>query len=121
MLAHWIEIPANDFARAAKFYSIIFDAAEPIEDVAGGDVNFGFLSGERGLGAVCVVKGPGYEPSESGTIVYISCGDDIAPILARVPAAGGQVLLEKSSIGDHGFRAIIRDTEGNRVGLHSPV
>jgi predicted enzyme related to lactoylglutathione lyase len=121
MLAHWIEIPATDFERAAKFYGAILDASEPIEDVAGGDVNFGFLPGERGLGAVCIVKGPGYEPTESGTIVFLSTGDDVAPILARVEAAGGAIIVPKTSIGNHGFRAIFRDTEGNRVGLHGPV
>ena len=121
MLAHWIEIPATDFGRAAKFYATILDASEPIEDVAGGDVNFGFLSGERGLGAVCIVKGPGYEPTEDGTIVYLSTGDDVAPILARVGPAGGEILIEKTSIGDHGFRAVFRDTEGNRVGLHGSI
>jgi len=30
------------------------------------------------------------------------------------------VIQDKMSIGDHGFIAMFRDTEGNRVALHSP-
>ncbi len=40
-------------------------------------------------------------------------------ILARVAGAGGAVVLPRTSIGQHGFIALIKDTEGNRVGLHS--
>jgi predicted enzyme related to lactoylglutathione lyase len=45
--------------------------------------------------------------------------DGIAETLARVPAAGGTVVLPKTEIGPHGFIAHILDTEGNRIGLHS--
>jgi predicted enzyme related to lactoylglutathione lyase len=32
---------------------------------------------------------------------------------------GGKVVQEIHSIGPHGFRAIILDSEGNRIALHS--
>ena len=46
---------------------------------------------------------------------------DAAPdVLARVEAAGGTVLEGKKEIAEgYGFMAIILDTEGNRVALHS--
>lgn len=40
-------------------------------------------------------------------------------VVARVEAAGGKVLLPKMTIGEHGFMAIIMDTEGNSIGIHS--
>ena len=38
---------------------------------------------------------------------------------ALVAPSGGTVLEPKHAIGPHGFRTIIRDTEGNRMALHS--
>lgn len=32
---------------------------------------------------------------------------------------GGRVLKPKSAIGDYGFIALVHDTEGNLIGLHS--
>ena len=119
MIAHWIEVPVTNFARAAKFYQAIFAADEPIKNMAGGDVSFGHLPGDRGLGSVCLLTAPGFTPSDSGAVAYLSVGDDMAPILARIEAAGGAILLPKSSIGAQGFRAQFRDSEGNRMGLHS--
>jgi predicted enzyme related to lactoylglutathione lyase len=39
--------------------------------------------------------------------------------LSRVEAAGGSVVMPKTSIGENGYMAIFLDTEGNRVALHS--
>ena len=39
--------------------------------------------------------------------------------VAAVPVNGGSVIKPKHAIGPFGFRAIILDSEGNRVALHS--
>ena len=36
-----------------------------------------------------------------------------------VTAGGGKVLQAKHQIGPHGFRAVVLDSEGNRIALHS--
>ena len=51
-------------------------------------------------------------------MVYLNV-DDIRPVLARVPAAGGAVALPLTALPSGGVFAQIRDTEGNRVGLFS--
>jgi predicted enzyme related to lactoylglutathione lyase len=40
-----------------------------------------------------------------------------------VPMGEGKlgVLEPVTGIGEHGFRAIVADSEGNRIGLHSPT
>ena len=38
---------------------------------------------------------------------------------AAVTANGGSVLVGTTDLGDTGTFALIRDTEGNRVGLHA--
>ena len=50
---------------------------------------------------------------------YLNGGDDLDVPLSRVEAAGGQVILPKTSIGPNGFMARFIDTEGNRVAFHS--
>ena len=54
----------------------------------------------------------------SGSRVYISC-DDIDSTLKRIEANGGKILSPKKSIGEYGFIAEFKDSEGNLVSLHS--
>lgn len=45
--------------------------------------------------------------------------DMILKMPAKRPVEkGGHVQQEKSSIGEYGFVAMLRDTEGNAVGIH---
>jgi predicted enzyme related to lactoylglutathione lyase len=59
-----------------------------------------------------VPSGPG------GTMVYFSCAD-CAVEEARAAENGGTVCKGKFPIGEYGFIAIVSDTEGNMIGLHS--
>jgi hypothetical protein len=61
------------------------------------------------------------QPAEVGTRVFLNLGKGEAALdaaLSRAREAGGQVLAAKTSIGPHGWFAVIRDSEGNSVGLH---
>ncbi len=40
--------------------------------------------------------------------------------LQAIEKSGGKVLEHKHPIGPHGFRAIVLDSEGNRIALYSP-
>ncbi|MBI5545604.1 MAG: VOC family protein, partial [Deltaproteobacteria bacterium] len=47
-------------------------------------------------------------------------GEDLAVILARVSAAGGKVIMEKTFLrADIGHIALFSDLDGNVIGLHS--
>ena len=114
---NWFEIPASDFARAEKFYSTIFATdLIPMEGVEG--LQMSMFPAEDGVGGG-VVQSEGYVPSAEGTLVYLNGGDDLNVVLNRVEAAGGQVVLPKTGIGENGYMAFFMDTEGNKVGLHS--
>jgi len=41
------------------------------------------------------------------------------PALLAVGTNGGKILIPKHPIGPYGFRAVVLDSEGNRVALHS--
>jgi predicted enzyme related to lactoylglutathione lyase len=114
---NWFEIPALDYGRAEKFYNTIL-ATElvPMEGMEG--FQMGMFPAEDGVGGG-VIQGEGYKPSLEGAIVYLNAGDDLNGVLGRVEAAGGQVIVPKTSIGENGYFAFFKDSEGNRVGLHS--
>jgi uncharacterized protein len=120
---NWFEIPVSNFERAKKFYESIFRYEMPVTQM--GPATMGFFIYDfknQGRGGA-IVHNPGmYTPSANGTLVYLNCEPDLEIVLDRVPEAGGAVDIPKSSVApdEHlGFWALIRDTEGNRVALHS--
>ena len=114
----WIEIPVKDMARAKAFYEHVF-ALELEEHQVGPLLMAWFPMKEGVVGAAgSLVKGQGYEPSLEGVLIYFTA-PDIEATLSRVRHKGGRVIAEKSSVGEFGFVALIQDSEGNRIGLHS--
>ena len=45
----------------------------------------------------------------------------IRDAVLQTPKHGGAVLEPTRGIGPHGFRAVVLDSEGNRIALHSSV
>lgn len=116
----WFEIPVTDFERAKKFYSAIYDYEMP--ETTMGPVRMGFLLYEQAAhrvgGAICM--GPGYVPSQTGTLPYLNGGNDLSVVLNRVEKAGGKILLPKTFIEESiGYFAQFIDSEGNKIALHS--
>jgi len=111
----WFEIPAADLDRATGFYKKVLQTnLVPMETPSG--VVQTFINGEMPVGAL--VQNDNAQPSTAGSLVYLNT-DDIDAALGRVEAAGGKVLLPKTSIGPHGNIAQFTDSENNRVALHS--
>ena len=78
-----------------------------------------FLMQEDGAGASgALVRMEGCPSGGNSTLVYFTCGD-CAVEAGRVAPNGGSVFKEKFSIGPYGFIALVLDTEGNMIGLHS--
>jgi uncharacterized protein len=71
----------------------------------------------------CLVSGgtttEGMKPSANGPMVYVSCHGRLDEALNTVAPNGGKVLKPKHQIGPYGSRAIVLDSEGNRIALHS--
>lgn len=113
------EIPATDFQRAKSFYQAILDIA--IEDVDMGEVMMGLFQSEDTSVSGAVIHGADYKPSANGVVIYLNGGSDLQVVLDRIPANNGKVLVPKTAIGpEMGFYALFMDTEGNKLGLHSP-
>ncbi len=118
---NWFEIPATDFERAKSFYEQVMAATfetMTMEDI-GMTMAFFPADWENSIGGG-IAHGPGNEPSDKGSLIYLNGGDDLSTPLSRIEKAGGKVIVPKTSIGENGFMAQFIDTEGNRVALHSP-
>jgi len=117
----WFEIYVQDMARALAFYEAVFERKLEKMDAPGGELEMWSFPGpmDQSMGTSgALVKMEGFGPGVGGTLVYFSC-QDCANEAARVASAGGSVMKPKLSIGPYGFCAIVTDTEGNAIGLHS--
>jgi predicted enzyme related to lactoylglutathione lyase len=113
------EIPADDLARAKKFYGTVFgwtlnDFPEMEYTIArtvesdqngipkeAGAINGGMLQRQD------PVKSP---------VITIDV-DNMDQAAATIEKNGGKIIRPKMPVGDMGFAAYFKDTEGNVVGL----
>jgi len=114
----WFEIPATDLALSQSFYQTILQIE--LTRLAMGADEMAMFPAEldRPGCSGALVCGPEAHPNASGCTIYFATSD-CAEVLARVDAAGGKVLLEKTSIGEYGFIGMFLDPAGNKVGVHN--
>jgi len=118
----WFEIYVQDMQRAQKFYEAVLGIEltklESPESATELEM-FAFpMNMEAGGASGALAKMEGCPSGGMGTLVYFSC-EDCAVEASRVEAAGGRICKPKMSIGQYGFIALVADTEGNMIGLHS--
>ena len=114
----WVDIPVVDLDRAIAFYGAV--VGRPVDKIGGPGFNFGLFDHQGGEVGGCLVEPEeGVAPSMTGPLVYISAEGRLDAAIAAAQANGGKVLKARHSIAPNGFRAIVADTEGNRVALHS--
>lgn len=122
----WFEIYVQDMQRARRFYEAVLDVKlEPMppptpefdlemwafpSDKATAQTSYGACG--------MLVKMEGFGPASGGTLVYFGCADCAVPA-ARAAANGGAIVKDKMSIGQFGYIALVRDSEGNVIGFHS--
>lgn len=112
------EIPADDMARAKKFYSSVF--GWKIQDVPGieyamadsveTDENRQPVGGTNGG---ILKRNTDYANVVSITITVA----DVDNTIQSVIVAGGKLVREKRKFGNLGYVAYVKDTEGNVVGI----
>ena len=117
----WFEIPASDLTRATKFYETIFVVKLNPLDLPNIKMRMFPLEDMMGVGGAVVDSGGFHKPSTTdGPLIYLNGNPDLQKVLDRVEGAGGKIMVPKTEISpEYGFMAVIIDTEGNRIGLHS--
>jgi len=115
----WVDIPVLDLDRAIAFYSAILGTQLVKADY--GTFALGFLPGEPQTGDVCgcLYVADDSAPADQGPLVYLNALSRLDEAEAAIVPAGGTIMQPKHQIGPHGYRVIFKDTEGNRLALHS--
>jgi len=113
----WFEIPTGDIERAREFFRAVL--AEPLIDVSHDEPMYMFPPRD-GEVTGAIVKREGQEPGPKGTLVYLHIGGTLADAMARVEPAGGALITPAMTVPNVGGTfCVVRDSEGNHVGLHA--
>jgi predicted enzyme related to lactoylglutathione lyase len=113
--AVWFDIPVANLDRAAKFYRAVL--AIGVDKETYGDFSFCILDHQDGNGG-CLVPNAS-EIAAGGVMIYLNANGRIRDAVSKVVPNGGSIVQDTHAIGPHGFRAVILDSEGNRIALHS--
>jgi predicted enzyme related to lactoylglutathione lyase len=113
----WCDIPVLDLDRAVKFYSAVLGQAVQKQDFPG--MTVGILPHNEGEVGACLLPSVNEKPSANGVMIYLNVSGRLDEAVAAVVANAGKITQPKHAIGPFGFRAIVIDSEGNRVALHS--
>lgn len=119
----WFEIYVDDMSRAKNFYESVFQKKlEQLTNPSPGEMQlemWSFTGDMESYGANgALVKMEGVPAGNNSVLVYFSC-QDCGVEEKRVNEAGGKIEKPKFSIGQYGFISLVKDTEGNMIGLHS--
>lgn len=113
----WLDIPVRDLDRAIGFYTQVLDW--PLDD-------------QRPRQPLAVFRHPGGSVSAAlletdsdatgaqGPLPYLNCAGRLERAVSRVRLNGGTVVRDIHGMAPFGYRAIVLDSEGNRIALHSP-
>lgn len=113
--AVWFDIPVADLDRAANFYRAVLGVGVNKETY--GEMSFCVIDHQDGNGG-CLIHSK-EEIAAGGVLIYLNVDGRIQDAIGKVVPNGGTVIEPTHSIGPHGFRAVVLDSEGNRIALHS--
>jgi len=118
----WTDIPVTNLDRAIKFYSAVL--AKEVRRLSESRMEYGLLPHQEQNASGCLVVrgdsgGVDNRPSANGPLIYLSVEGRLDEAVETARKNGGKVLRARQKIGEHGFRAVIIDSEGNRIALHT--
>jgi uncharacterized protein len=113
----WCDIPVLDLERAVRFYAAVLAQQIKLGDMGG--TKMGVLPHGEGDVGGCLFASSDEKPVERGILIYLNVNGRLDDAIRAVGAHGGKIVQDKHQIGPFGFRAIVLDSEGNRVALHS--
>lgn len=113
----WFDLPVVQLERAVQFYSKVLNCELQIEELP--MMRMAVLPHEKNDVAGCLYESDIHKPSVDGVLIYFNVEGRLCDAVQAAVDNGGQVLQPKHEIGPHGYRALVLDSEGNRIALHS--
>lgn len=112
----WIDIPVANLERASAFYAATLGIG--VHSAEFNNFKFCVFDHETGNGG-CLLPNESEIAGTAGILVYMNVDGRIRDAVVQATRHGGKVVKPVHPIGEHGFRAVILDSEGNRIALHS--
>ena len=113
----WVDIPVIKLDRAIRFYSAVLGTQVETVDYPG-MATIGSFPHKDGEVAGSLYVSETHKPSLDGPLIYLNAHGRLDEAIEAAEASGGTILEPMESMGPFGSRAIIIDTEGNRIALH---
>lgn len=110
----WIDIAVTDLDRAINFYQQLLST--PARDARPQNQSATLQLSPQGSGITLIKQD---QVMTGTTTPYLNCNGRLAQALSQVKLNGGQVLQDIHSMEPFGLRAVILDSENNRLALHS--
>lgn len=117
------EIPADDLARARRFYEEVFGWGTmefPMPGMTYVGLHTGPVDEKNMWKEPGFINGGMFQRNSQfplrGPTVAVTV-EDIQAALTKVKAAGGTVMMDIMRIADMGLYAYVQDTEGNIIGV----
>ena len=115
----WFEIPATDIVRAVSFYEQLFGMK--LEVIECGTETMAFFPKDElnVTGAISVAKN--FNPSSDGVVINFDADGQMKLLIDKVKKLGGEIITDRTKIEVEGigYFALVKDSEGNRIGFHS--
>jgi predicted enzyme related to lactoylglutathione lyase len=112
----WLDIPVIDLARAINFYQSVLACSLQDHRLNAPTATLMLDGSGNGL---TLFKAEHELPMGSGMVPYLNCEARLEQALSQVRLLGGKILHNIQPMEPFGFRAVILDSEGNRLALHS--
>jgi predicted enzyme related to lactoylglutathione lyase len=113
----WTDIPVKNLDRAMKFYSGVLAIEMKKQDFP--DFSLGmFPGGEKEMSGCLYVEKKDIK-NEMGPLLYFNADGRLDDAEKKIKEYGGEILTTKHQIGEYGYRVVAKDSEGNRIALHS--
>ncbi|WP_392553385.1 VOC family protein [Orbus wheelerorum] len=115
----WFEIVTQDFDRAIQFYQAAFNIRfECHEDEHIKHAIFPYIEGYTG-GSLVHSKYYNDHQAGAGTVIIYLQTSSVSKQLKIIEQLGGEIVFPLTDIGENGYIAGFKDSEGNYVGLWS--
>lgn len=115
----WVDIPVTNLTRAIEFYSALL--GEEVKKEEFDQFRFGLLPHAQTNVSGCLIESPSEHIADVGPLIYFNVEGRLDDAVSKAQSFNVEIIEAKFQMGEHGFRAVLRDTEGNRIALHSSV
>jgi predicted enzyme related to lactoylglutathione lyase len=110
----WLDIAVVNLDRAKNFYQALLNIDGRDSRPQTNSVTFQY--NQQGSGLTLILQS---DVTSGNVTPYLNCHKRLDQALAQVKLNGGKILQEKHSMEPFGYRAVILDSENNRIALHS--